>query len=138
MRPRSPIYSSRSAVPANDGLRLTLLEALRSLDIETEQREGTRQSVIEEGSGLQPETQQATSQQPEALDARSIGEMSTHSMLRVIGDDSSHEFRQSAIQAATKQQKAIRENCKKNGEEAPDYELLEMIGKGAYGRVYKR
>ena len=54
------------------------------------------------------------------------------------GDEQASPFRQFAINSAKEQQVVIEEKCKKNDVEAPHYELLELIGKGAYGRVYKR
>ena len=46
--------------------------------------------------------------------------------------------RKFAVDVAEKQQKAVEEQCKKSKLDTPAYELLELIGKGAYGRVYKR
>jgi hypothetical protein len=41
------------------------------------------------------------------------------------------------IQDAKTMEKAVMEKCKKKGIDVPDYEFLELIGKGTYGRVYK-
>ncbi|KAI0125659.1 kinase-like domain-containing protein [Xylariales sp. AK1849] len=38
---------------------------------------------------------------------------------------------------AAKMQAAVREECLKSGKPVPDYELVELIGKGSFGRVYK-
>ena len=43
-----------------------------------------------------------------------------------------------AVEAAERQQVAIEEQCQKSKLDIPSYKLLELIGKGAYGRVYKR
>lgn len=40
--------------------------------------------------------------------------------------------------AAQKEQLAAREASRKLGVTAPKYEFLELIGKGTFGRVYKR
>lgn len=40
--------------------------------------------------------------------------------------------------AAQKEQLAAREAARKLGVPAPKYEFLELIGKGTFGRVYKR
>lgn len=40
--------------------------------------------------------------------------------------------------AAHKEQIAAREAARKHGQPAPKYEFLELIGKGTFGRVYKR
>lgn len=45
--------------------------------------------------------------------------------------------RSQAIQQGREAQASIRQYEQKTGEVAPPYELLELIGKGAYGRVYK-
>ncbi|MCJ1226057.1 hypothetical protein MMC12_002706 [Toensbergia leucococca] len=41
------------------------------------------------------------------------------------------------IQIAKDQEKVIHEKLRRNGDEIPKYEFLEIIGKGAYGRVFK-
>ena len=63
--------------------------------------------------------------------------MSFQNRLTVPGEGSvlSKKF---AVEAAEKQQDAIDEQCKRLKEDPPSYRLLELIGKGAYGRVYKR
>jgi hypothetical protein len=42
------------------------------------------------------------------------------------------------IQDAKDMQNAVMERTRKKGIEPPQYEFLELIGKGSYGRVYKR
>ena len=39
---------------------------------------------------------------------------------------------------AREMEKAVQERAKRMKTEAPPYEFLEMIGKGTFGRVYKR
>ena len=48
-------------------------------------------------------------------------------------------FKQKAavIQAAKSQAEAIYEKLRRNGHDIPKYTFLELIGKGAYGRVFK-
>jgi hypothetical protein len=41
-------------------------------------------------------------------------------------------------QDAKKMQKVVEERLTKKGLDVPQYEFLELIGKGAYGRVYRR
>ena len=41
-------------------------------------------------------------------------------------------------QDAKKMQTVVEERLTKKGLDVPPYEFLELIGKGAYGRVYKR
>jgi hypothetical protein len=41
-------------------------------------------------------------------------------------------------QDAKKMQTVVEERLNKKGLSVPPYEFLELIGKGAYGRVYKR
>jgi hypothetical protein len=43
-----------------------------------------------------------------------------------------------AIADAQYTQKKIEERAETIGVDAPDYEFLELIGRGSYGRVYKR
>ena len=43
-----------------------------------------------------------------------------------------------AYQDAKKMQTGVEERLTKKGLSVPPYEFLELIGKGAYGRVYKR
>ena len=45
--------------------------------------------------------------------------------------------KQKAIQEAENQERAIHEKLKRNGHSIPKYKFLELIGKGAYGRVFK-
>ena len=42
-----------------------------------------------------------------------------------------------AIQIAKDQEKVIHQKLRRNGDRIPEYEFLELIGKGAYGRVFK-
>ena len=42
-----------------------------------------------------------------------------------------------AIKIAKEQEKAIHEKLRRNGHDIPKYEFQELIGKGAYGRVFK-
>ena len=42
------------------------------------------------------------------------------------------------IQQAKDMQKAVLERAQRRGSEAPPYRLLELIGKGSFGRVFKR
>ena len=42
------------------------------------------------------------------------------------------------IQDAKNMQMTVEDRCRKKGVDFPDYEFLELIGKGNYGRVYKR
>lgn len=41
------------------------------------------------------------------------------------------------IRIAKEQEKAIHEKLARNNHPIPKYEFLELIGKGAYGRVFK-
>jgi len=43
-----------------------------------------------------------------------------------------------AVKIAKQQETAVHEKLKRSGQEIPKYEFLELIGKGAYGRVFKR
>lgn len=43
-----------------------------------------------------------------------------------------------AIRIAKQQEFAVHEKLKRSGLEIPKFEFLELIGKGAYGRVFKR
>ena len=47
-------------------------------------------------------------------------------------------FKRRAVEEAKKQQKVVDEKSKRQGTQPSDYEFEELIGKGAYGRVYKR
>lgn len=42
-----------------------------------------------------------------------------------------------AVKIAKEQEKAIHEKLRRNGHDIPKYEFQELIGKGAYGRVFK-
>ena len=42
-----------------------------------------------------------------------------------------------AVEDARVMQQAVIESCKKAGRDPPKYVLLELIGKGSFGRVYK-
>lgn len=46
-------------------------------------------------------------------------------------------FKRRAVEEAENQQKVIEEKLRKLGMPTSDYEFKELIGKGAYGRVYK-
>jgi hypothetical protein len=46
--------------------------------------------------------------------------------------------RERQIQDAKNMQKIVEDRLTKKGLTPPSYEFLELIGKGAYGRVYKR
>jgi len=45
--------------------------------------------------------------------------------------------RTKAIEDARAMQQTVIESCKKAGRDPPKYILLELIGKGSFGRVYK-
>ncbi|KAI9879962.1 MAG: hypothetical protein M1830_006270 [Pleopsidium flavum] len=45
--------------------------------------------------------------------------------------------RAEAVKIAKQQETAVHEKLKRSGQEIPKYEFLELIGKGAYGRVFK-
>ncbi|KAI5866551.1 kinase-like protein [Durotheca rogersii] len=45
--------------------------------------------------------------------------------------------RQKAVEDARKMQEAVQEECSGSGNPAPQYSLIELIGKGSFGRVYK-
>ena len=42
-----------------------------------------------------------------------------------------------AEEDARTMQKSVIESCKKAGRDPPKYVLMELIGKGSFGRVYK-
>lgn len=42
-----------------------------------------------------------------------------------------------AVDDARQMQAIVIEECKKSGKEPPKYVLMELIGKGSFGRVYK-
>jgi protein-serine/threonine kinase len=42
-----------------------------------------------------------------------------------------------AMQQAKEMELLVAERAKRSGEEPPPYDFFELIGKGAYGRVYK-
>lgn len=42
-----------------------------------------------------------------------------------------------AIQQAKEMEQLVAERAKRSGEEPPQYDFIELIGKGAYGRVFK-
>jgi hypothetical protein len=45
--------------------------------------------------------------------------------------------RSRAVEDAGRAQRSVVERAEKDGEVAPGYVLVELIGKGSYGRVYK-
>ena len=52
------------------------------------------------------------------------------------GDKVSRQKKET-IRIAKEQEKAIHEKLARNNHPIPKYEFLELIGKGAYGRVFK-
>ena len=68
--------------------------------------------------------------------------MMSSSQLTVPGTTDPNEAeikrREYILHAAEDQQQKIVDQCRKEKVELPQYELLELIGRGAYGRVYKR
>ena len=53
-----------------------------------------------------------------------------------VGQDLS-KHKAAATQIAKDQEKVIHQKLLRNGDSIPEYEFLELIGKGAYGRVFK-
>lgn len=51
--------------------------------------------------------------------------------------DTISKQRAETTRIAKEQEKAIHEKLTRNNHEIPKYEFLELIGKGAYGRVFK-
>ena len=47
------------------------------------------------------------------------------------------DIRRRAVQDAKDMQKLVSDNCRKLNIPVPEFDLLELTGKGAYGRVYK-
>lgn len=42
-----------------------------------------------------------------------------------------------AVEDARQMQVSVIEECKKSSRDPPNYKLMELIGKGSFGRVYK-
>lgn len=55
-----------------------------------------------------------------------------------IGSSRKTKQKAEAVKIAKQQETAVHEKLKRNGLDIPKYEFLELIGKGAYGRVFKR
>lgn len=51
--------------------------------------------------------------------------------------DTLSKQKKETIRIAKEQEKAIHEKLARNNHPIPKYEFLELIGKGAYGRVFK-
>ncbi|CAG8949600.1 hypothetical protein HYFRA_00007833 [Hymenoscyphus fraxineus] len=62
--------------------------------------------------------------------------MASSTRLQVQGTSSMTETKQRAQEDAQKMQSAVNELCANTGRPQPRYELLELIGKGSFGRVY--
>ncbi|KAI0483173.1 kinase-like protein [Xylariaceae sp. FL0804] len=58
------------------------------------------------------------------------------SSLQVFGSGTSAS-RQKALEDAEKMQVAVQEECTRAGKPVPGYRLIELTGKGSFGRVYK-
>lgn len=48
-----------------------------------------------------------------------------------------HSTKTKAVEDARQMQASVVEECKKSSRDPPNYLLLELIGKGSFGRVYK-
>lgn len=98
--------------------------------------------------GPEPEPEPEPEREPESKEAPDLedsGTMSDSSSNLGFLDpssamDSSRKTKQKAeaVKIAKQQETAVHEKLKRNGLEIPKYEFLELIGKGAYGRVFKR
>ena len=82
-------------------------------------------------------------QRPLAIREGSIEDLvAAYNMSRFLEPTSSRDSimtsqKQSAIRIAKEQEQAIHEKLRRNGHEIPRYQFQELIGKGAYGRVFK-
>lgn len=63
--------------------------------------------------------------------------LSQNSFLDPACAGSNFKQKEEAARIANEQQKAIHEKLSRNNAPIPKYDFLELIGKGAYGRVFK-
>ena len=61
----------------------------------------------------------------------------SRALLGPVGGDNMTRQKAETMRIAQEQQAAITEKLKRNNLTFPKYEFLELIGKGAYGRVFK-